>query len=134
MDSFSNVPKINAAMFDDCPVWAGEYDEGFSAVFNYDPLPQDLGTLYVKVEFVTPGGVCLTGCITTPARHFAAVFVGLQGFYFNARLRPLESEIAGLNRLVPELQGQIFPLRYETTYRFASQSPIAGSFTVPGGS
>jgi hypothetical protein len=133
MDSFSNVPKINAAMFDECPVWAGEYDEGFSPVYNYDPLPENLGNLYVKVEFVTPGGVRLAGCVTTPARHFAAVFVGRDAFYFNARVRPLDAEVDALNRLVPELRRQIFPLHYETKYRFTDQPPLVGSFTVPVG-
>src|SRR5258707_13545513 len=106
MDSSnSDVPRINAAMFDESPVWAGEYDEGFNPVFNYDPLPEDLGDLYVKVEFVTPGGARLTGCVSAPSRHFAAVFVGRAGFYFNARVQPLDSEIAELKRLVPELKG-----------------------------
>jgi hypothetical protein len=127
MDSSSKeLPRINPAMFDECAVWAGEYDEGFVPVFNHDPLPEDAGNLYVRVEFVTPDGVRLAGCVSTPARHFAAVFVGREAFYFNAAVQPLKSEIQDLKRLVPELKDDIFPLRYETSYRFAGQPPIAG--------
>jgi hypothetical protein len=120
MDSSSNeLPRINATMFDECPVWAGEYDDGFVPVFNHDPLPEDVGNLYLKVEFVTPGGVRLAGCVSTPARHFAAVFVGRAAFYFNAAVSPLEREVQDLKRRVPELKDDIFPLIYETSYHFA---------------
>jgi hypothetical protein len=110
MASSDDELKINAKMFEEWPVWAGEWDEGYSPVFHYDPLPEDLGNLLVKVEFVTPGGVRLAGCVSTPARHFAVVFVGREGFSFNRRMRPPDEKIARLNQLVPELRGQIFPL------------------------
>jgi hypothetical protein len=121
---------IHPAMFDECPVWASDDDDNFIAVHNRDPLPEDLGNLFIKVDFVTPGGVHLAGCVTAPARHYAAIFAGSEVFHFNAALRPSDLEVDRLNRLLPELDGKIFPLQYESIYRFANDLAVAGSFAV----
>jgi hypothetical protein len=119
-------------MFEQHPVWAEDETERLVPVTDLDPLPSHLGNLYVRVEFVTPSGVRLTGCVSAGSRHFAAVFVHDAAFYFNSRIAPLESEIEELNRLVPELRGVIFPLRYESAFYFADEpSRIDGSFSAP---
>jgi hypothetical protein len=100
-------------------------------VADHDPLPRDRGALFLKVEFVAPTGVRLPGCLSAPTRHFAAVFVGPSGFYFNQAVPPLQSELDDIFRLIPDLSGKIFPLRYETTFHFAGEPPIAGSFCSP---
>jgi hypothetical protein len=132
MDSSSrNNNLVNEKMFDVSPVWVGDPDEGYEPVFAYDPLPEDVVDLILHVQLVTPTGIPLKGCVSAPARHFAAVFVGGRAFFFNAWFRPLASTMDELNALVPEARGQIFPLRYQTNYRFAGQPPIAGVFTIP---
>jgi len=119
---------ITARMFDECPVWEGSYEDGFSPVYKHDPLPDDC-ELLLKVEFVTPGGSRLPGCVSSPSDYFAAIFLPEVVVAFNALLQPTPQEIEAMRRHVP--QGALFPLRYETTYRFAGKPPIAGTFAVP---
>lgn len=121
---------ITAALLAQCPVWSQGDDERLEPVYEYEPLPDDRGEMYLKTDFATPGGVKLAGSILLPSRHFVVLFVGQEAFYFNTLIAPSASDLERLNRLVPALGGSIFPLRYVTPFHYDGEPPISGEFVI----
>ena len=134
------MPKttLDAGMFREWPVWS-ESDSGeFARVEAYDPLPTDLGDLYLRVTLQTPGGVVLDGVlVATPNRHFCGVFIDDNMIPLNVAMRSDDHQIKRLSEAIEKRTGRhlaegesLFPLDYKTSFAFRGEPKIEGSFVV----
>ena len=129
--------QLDASMFREWPVWA-ESDTGeFERVEEYDPLPIDLGDLYLCVTLRTPGGVILDGVLVAFTRHFCGVFIDEQMIPLNVAMRPDDHQIQRLSAAIQNHTGltategeALFPLEYKTPFAFPSEPKIEGLFIV----
>jgi hypothetical protein len=118
------------AMFAECPVWAKDDCEHLIPIGFSDPLPMDRGPFHVAVELVTPRGTRWPGCMCMDS-HFAAVFLADQSVYTDSAL-PMRADGLDLLRKNAGTGDPLFPLAFDTKYRFEGRPYFAGHFTSGG--
>jgi hypothetical protein len=123
-----HAERLSKEMFDGWPVWADdEYDEGFEQVDPYDPLPTDRD-VYVKANLITPQGRAIPGCVRTDG-VFAAMFVGDNVYPLNALLAVSDDETKALrDELGIDHDAPVFPVRFQTPFRLATEGTFGGVF------
>lgn len=116
-------------LFDRHPVWKWNATaDGHCPVENFDPLPKDESTLFIKAIFTAASGEVFDGYLVGLERFYAfGLFVSEEEYVINLRLpetaKAAEVAISGtLGKSV-----RLFPLRYETSLHFAGEPRIAGT-------
>jgi hypothetical protein len=130
------VSGLTRKHFDQYPVWTwvedSDEEDLVCPILETDPLPTDLGDLFIRADFWTPTGLHLIGDVGLAIGDDVYVIkfeASGKGFIFNVRLKDLaEESLAELRKTLGDENAQIFPLRYETKFRFADGELIAGVF------
>lgn len=114
------------------PVWKWDDDmEGHVPVIDYDPLPEDEVTLFIRATFTTPTGETLPGYLVGSESFYAiGLFVGGHEFVLNLNLPEMIAQDA--ERILELLGGSregLFPLAYRDDVGFRHSPAIRGSFS-----
>lgn len=111
--------------------WA-EDDSGefLFPVRQIDPLPEDLGSLFLKADFLTGNGMTLQGYVVDDFNVYAAcIFVGGEKFRLNLHL--VNSSRQALQRLCDVIGiglENCFPIRYIIAFRRRDGTILSGVF------
>ena len=138
----TKIGKLTQAHFDEYPVWtwaetSWEEDEDLVCpVLQLDPLPYDEGDLFIKADIWTPTGLHFLGNVSLAVGDGVyAIEFALDGKDYGFNLHIFhhmkdvgEQSLAELREALDDINAQIFPLRYETKYRFEGKDLIAGIF------
>jgi len=97
------------------PVWKWDEEmEGHVPVADYDPLPIDEGTLFIRAKFCTKSGDQLGGYLVGTESFYAiGIFAEGEEFVLNLRLPDLaQQSLSKLRRLLGSPSLVLFPLEY----------------------
>ena len=128
------VSRLKPEHLRECPVWmwVDDFDDEslIEPVPPTNPLPDDLGDLFVKADFYTPSGRHFSGfIIVADTVYVAELEAEGEYFGFNKALKDLgEESLDELRRRIGDESAEIFPLRYETGYRLYDGTPLSGTF------
>lgn len=139
MGEFDNMETmmLTKDLLDQYPVWKwNDSTDARIPVLDFDPLPEDEPTLFLKARFKAPGGEEFDGYLAGRETFYAfAVFIGEADFGFNFNLEEMfKDEVDQLCRVLgkPE-QWSLFPLHYETDVHFKDRPDINGFLLWPEG-
>ena len=128
-----SFPDLTEKGFDTYPVWKWvASNDAYCPVWQFDPLPEDEPTLFMKARFETPGGDNLRGYLVGRDCFYAfGLFVEDEEYVININLpetiEAAESAVgAKLGRRI-----NLFPLKYETDLHFAGKQAIKGVLEWP---
>jgi hypothetical protein len=125
------VKRLNKYSFEQHPVWRWD-DENTShiPVDQSDPLPDDVGDLFIKASFYAPDGLMLEGYIVgLVSFHAIGIFVDDKSLLFNSNFPQMaHQELGELYSFLRMKPFPVFPLRYETNFHFAGGDNISGFF------
>jgi len=123
--------KLTTGRFLEHAVWCWNEDETYHLpVTDHEPLPEDLGTLFVRAKFKLPGGCQLDGYIFGLHSILGlGIFIGDREVVFNANLPDFavddERLVCGLLDIET---GNLFPIRYETKFHYKDEMNLCGEF------
>lgn len=131
------VGKLTPDHFNQFPVWTWVddfYNEDLvTPVLETDPIPSDVGDVFIKAEIWTPAGVRFDGNIIADTIEVSVVELDVPGLHIGFNLHPYaevlnEKSVASLRRIIGDDNAQILPLTYRTTYQFEGGELISGVF------
>jgi len=120
-------------LFERHPVWKWNATvDGYCPVEDFDPLPTDEPTLFMKATLTASTGEVFDGYLVGLDRFYAfGLFVGGEEYVINLRLpETIEAAAAAISRKLGK-PVRFFPLRYETDLHFAGQPRITGTLGGP---
>jgi hypothetical protein len=135
LDRHHCVGKLTRDCFARYPIWAwDESNEYHCPVLVFEPLPDDLGTLFVKATFSSSDGQEYGGYLVGGENPYAVgIFVGETSCLFNANapdLIPLV--ISDMEAILRKRVVNLFPLRYRSEVRSKDGGLLAGVFNPKG--
>jgi hypothetical protein len=128
-----NTKTLTKNHLDQYPVWKwSEFNDERCPVLNFDPLPDDEPTLFIKARFKTPEGEEFDGYLTGRETFYAfTLFVGEASIQFNLNLPKLiTDQWMRLRQIINKPEMSLFPLHYETNVHFKHKQNIQGILTV----
>lgn len=116
------------------PVWQWDDSmEGHLPVMTYDPLPADLGTLFIRAKFEAASGEGLRGYLVGDVLvgdvsfYAVGLFVGGEDFPLNVGLTEfLAQSVSRIRQLLGRPALQLFPLKYVDDVGFVHSPPLRG--------
>jgi hypothetical protein len=123
--------EITRSLLEQQPVWSFDEDqEQYCPVGTEEILPEDAVPLFVKASFTTPDGRHFDGYVVTSGSVYnVELFLGEHAFGFNRSLQSLaRRELELLRDELRDPKLEVFPLRYETGFRFPGERLLAGTF------
>ncbi|NNJ26675.1 hypothetical protein LzC2_27650 [Planctomycetes bacterium LzC2] len=104
--------------------------EHFLPVGEYEPLPEDLGTLFILANCKLSGGHQFEGYVVGTGSIYALnLFVDERSFMFNANLQGLADEEASQMAGFLSIDVRdVFPIHYETCFGFPGSENLSGEF------
>jgi hypothetical protein len=134
------VGNLTREHFERYPVWTWvedwEQEDLVRPVVKTDPLPSDLGDLFIKADFRSATGLAFIGDVSfSVGNGVYNISFEARGrtFHFNVHAKGLAREyLAELLVALGDKDLRIFPMRYETKVRFAGEDFIAGEFDPLG--
>ena len=128
-----NCKELTEESFDSFPVWTwDDENEGHIPIKNFDPLPEDVPTLFIKACFETPKGRKFRGYLIGSDTFYAfGLFVKGQEYVFNLNLPDMiESTLGDIFHLLDDNPFDLFPLKYETSVHFNGKSDLSGIISL----
>lgn len=124
---------FSRGLFERHPVWKWNATaDGHCPVEDFDPLPTNEATLFMKATFTMASGEVVDGYLVGLDRFYAfGLFVDSEEYVVNLRL-PETAEAAaaaisgGLGKPI-----SLFPLSFETDFHFAGKPRITGVLEGP---
>jgi hypothetical protein len=127
------IKRLSYELLRKQPVWKwDETNEFLCPVLEYNPLPENEPTLFIKAVFETPEKYRFDGYLIGLHRYYGfGLFVEDQEFVMNLNLPDMIEE--NLNIICNTLGRQelvLFPLMYETNYYFEGKQKINGVISL----
>ena len=121
---------LDRGSFEECPVWKWNPSmDGYQPVLDYDPLPEDEHALFIRAEFLAPGGEELSGYVAGADTFYAfGIFLDQDVCMVNFNLPELvENAELRLREHLGKESFKLFPLAFATEVRFRGEENLAGA-------
>jgi hypothetical protein len=115
------------------PVWRwNASSDAHCPVIDFDPLPEDESTLFIKATFTAATGEVFDGYLVGLTQFFAfGLFLDNEEFVVNLRLVETTESVATALRRKYGKSIRLFPLKYHTRVHFAGEECICGTLEFP---
>jgi hypothetical protein len=113
--------------------WSSEDESLLSPMAVTEPLPDDVGSLFIAARLYLANGMELPGYIIVDlgAVFAIGIFAGERELIFNRNVASMaDQELRELFTILGKEPFPVFPLTYQTQFHFAGEPNLAGTFDL----